>query len=80
MKYQGIVKGADSSFAVYHFIYNGVTENEARRAIINELAKRSFPGAKAELWSMKNEQIDQLLTHWEVDEMFAISEQISIYN
>ena len=80
MKYQGIVKGADSSFAVYHFIYNGVTGNEARRAVINELAKRSFPGAKAELWLMENEKTNQLLTRWEVDEMFAIVEQISIYN
>jgi len=29
---------------------------------------------------MKNEQTDQLLTHWEVDEMFAIVEQVSIHN
>ena len=85
MKYKGIVKGADNSFTEYRIIYSGVTEKEARRAIVAELAKRSLPGAKAELWTMENEKttnkavyVGRKLTHWEVDEMFAIVEQIDI--
>lgn len=76
MKYTGIIKGPDASFAVETFDFEAISRNKAMDRVRRELHERSVPGASAELYQIIRDTDSDLVCKWNVDDIFVIKEQI----